>query len=43
MDDDSKLRAGLSPINPQLAVIIRKMVEIKPDERYTDDSELCLT
>ncbi len=40
MDNDSELCASLSPINPQPAVIIRKMVEIKPNERYTDDREL---
>lgn len=40
MDDNGEFRAELSPINPQLAVIISKMVEIKPDERYTDDREL---
>lgn len=40
MDDDSELRAGLSSINPQLAAIISKMVEIKPDDRYADDREL---
>lgn len=40
MYDDSELRAGLSLINTQLAMIISKMVEIKPDERYTDACEL---
>lgn len=40
IEDDSELRAGLSSVNPQLAGIIRKMVEIKPDERYADDREL---
>lgn len=40
MEDDSEFRAGLSPINTQLAAIIRKMLEIKPDDRYADDREL---
>lgn len=40
MDDDSELRAELAPVHSQLAVIISKMVEIKPDNRYADDREL---
>lgn len=40
IEDDSEFRAGLSPIYPQFAAIINKMVEIKPDDRYTDDREL---
>lgn len=40
IDDDSELHAGFSSVNPRLAVIISKMVEIRPDDRYDDDREL---